>query len=497
MVCIWLGEPSESSSLGMSLLGGVEGDYFDWLREQPLNADYVLKYAQALKDILSRPWWSRLWPAQEFALAPASIFMCGSHWFDSAQLVKDDDLTSMIGTLHGNGLSDDLSMSLHDLQANSFTQTTTIKALWHHMSSQKPSKKAEIFLEILKRCAGRHCFDDRDRVFALLGLSPEPVAWSVNANYDSSVPEVYEDLAANVIRHFDSLAVLITAGLGLQTEPDLPSWVPDWRNFHMLVQPRWYGECGTTFSAFANKRHAWACGDNQLRVKGVRLGTIPSVGLGVVCKPMLNSLMADYEIVFRRALRSWMGLCDVATREGGMDSYLNGSSKAEAFYRTVYGDVESTMYPGGYTNCVRLQTSDVQATVSNVDWAERLGRYDGERIGPEGQHVPPYVGARRLFVTDTGYFGNGGPSVEPGDQVFILMGCDYPAILRPMDYSTPQCTMYKLVETCYVHGVMDGELFEGASLFEVSESSEEDDIRTYLAWVEELGDHVIEPVWLC
>ena len=499
LVCIWLGEPSAISSLGMTLIGGVKGDPYEWLCEQTLNAEFVLECAQALQGILSRPWWARLWTTQEFALATASVFVCGWDFFDSNQLVKTKTFTNIVVDLLFHGLSENSLKLLYELHLNSLNQTGIIKELCDSMWSRELEETAAIFARILVQCATRQCSDDRDRVFAMLGLCPEPVALSISADYDNTVEEVFQNLAKNLIPHLPSLLVLAMAGLGHQIEQNLPSWVPDLRVHQGNLQNTWYVDhIATSFRTTADKW--WACRfeDKQLVVKGVRIGSIPAVGLGMVCRAgetfSAPTLILECRAELHRVFQSWTALCDVVTREKGAEIYHNGSTKAEAFYRTVHGDVHITVSNRGDYEVVRLQASDVQAIVQNADWVEELSRHHEEKVEEKGGRSTPYADQRRLFVTDTGYFGNGGRFIESNDQVFVIMGCQYPAILRPMDAS-PQCTRYRLVDTCYLHGVMEGELFDGVQF--TGKPKDGETTKAYLERVEELGKRTMGPIYLC
>ncbi|KAI1612818.1 hypothetical protein EDD36DRAFT_418977 [Exophiala viscosa] len=495
----------------MSLIGGraIEGEPHELLCGQALTTEYAVECAQALKEILSRPWWSRLWAAQEFALGSASVFMCGRQWFDSTQLIKDGTLNMIVPILSIRGVPAESLMLLKYFGSISLTQTTAIKRLWDLMPSQKPSGRAEIFCEILDQCTTKLCSDDRDRVFGLLGLSPESLALSIDATYDNSMTEVFESLTINLLRHLDSLLVLFTAGVGHPgdveyrsgvrvrlEDPNLPSWVRDLRRPRLeLMFPPWYGKYRTPFNAFASKEWTYRYANNQLMLKGLRIGNIPAVRLGTVCQSRFYSSEPGEQADGRRVLQSWMALCDVAGRERGRDPYPHGGFKADAFCRTLYGDFKTTIIMSGRGdfNSVRLQASDVDAIVQSADWAEKLAQYSDEEGEQEAFSIPPFIVGRRLFVTDTGYFGNGGAWIEPNDQIFIIMGCHYPVILRPTN-SSQSCTTYRLVEICYVHGIMDGELFDGVPF---TGKSEDESTEAYLERTEQLGDHVIEPVCLC
>lgn len=61
--------------------------------------------------------------------------------------------------------------------------------------------------------------------------------------------------------------------------------------------------------------------------------------------------------------------------------------------------------------------------------------------------------SRRLCVTEDGAIWGAAPSnTVPGDQVFVLLGCSVPVVLR---WSSDN--EYRLVGECYCHGMMDGE----------------------------------------
>lgn len=70
---------------------------------------------------------------------------------------------------------------------------------------------------------------------------------------------------------------------------------------------------------------------------------------------------------------------------------------------------------------------------------------------------------REFLVTDNGYMGIGPVGVRPGDEVWSLIGGHVPFVLCPSnhDNDTARGKYYKLVGESYVHGRMDGELWDG------------------------------------
>ncbi|KAG9201401.1 hypothetical protein G6514_005773 [Epicoccum nigrum] len=63
---------------------------------------------------------------------------------------------------------------------------------------------------------------------------------------------------------------------------------------------------------------------------------------------------------------------------------------------------------------------------------------------------------RRLCTTQTGFLCLAPDEVKIGDSIAILLGCNYPVLLRPFEDG------YKYVGECYVDGMMNGEPVKAA-----------------------------------
>lgn len=58
---------------------------------------------------------------------------------------------------------------------------------------------------------------------------------------------------------------------------------------------------------------------------------------------------------------------------------------------------------------------------------------------------------QKPMITAKGHLGRVPQSAGQGDAIFILLGCSMPVVLRACDAE------YDVVESCYVHGCMEGE----------------------------------------
>jgi hypothetical protein len=66
---------------------------------------------------------------------------------------------------------------------------------------------------------------------------------------------------------------------------------------------------------------------------------------------------------------------------------------------------------------------------------------------------------RSFFFTERGYFGIGPYNMKAQDIICILLGAKCPFVLRRWSKKADE-EQFKLVQDCYVHGIMRGEATE-------------------------------------
>jgi hypothetical protein len=69
----------------------------------------------------------------------------------------------------------------------------------------------------------------------------------------------------------------------------------------------------------------------------------------------------------------------------------------------------------------------------------------------------PLLQGLRTATTNGGYFANLPSITEPGDEIWVIQGCRLPVVLRK---SQNRPGMFRLVGSCYCHGIMDGEALQ-------------------------------------
>lgn len=74
-----------------------------------------------------------------------------------------------------------------------------------------------------------------------------------------------------------------------------------------------------------------------------------------------------------------------------------------------------------------------------------------------------HLGHERFFTTTSGRFGSGPASAQPGNKLSVLLGYNYPVLLRPNNTEDPNTSSvsFKVVGPTYTHGLMEGQAILG------------------------------------
>ncbi|KAM5383813.1 hypothetical protein ACJZ2D_001802 [Fusarium nematophilum] len=204
--------------------------------------------------LIQNPYFSRVWVVQEIASAREAYVLFGRQ-------------AMRWGFFHSN------------------LQRLSIKTWIQHFDRAR-QVDIESFVSLLEDTRACQASDPRDKVFALLGLSPVPL----DPDYTLSPPAVYTGLAASLVTHANPTLkpriqdvagrVLDLASHGHKMS-GLPSWVPDWSFFSTQpCQKRW--ECQYSLPAEIWKRQPDAahhkfrvhCQSGSLCILAVQIDTM-------------------------------------------------------------------------------------------------------------------------------------------------------------------------------------------------------------------------------
>jgi hypothetical protein len=89
---------------------------------------------------------------------------------------------------------------------------------------KNPNKKATM-MKLLPLTRNYQATDERDKVFALLGIAVDGPKFGLpGLRYE----QVFYNVAHRSLSEMESLTCLSSAGLSSTRKPGLPTWVPDW-----------------------------------------------------------------------------------------------------------------------------------------------------------------------------------------------------------------------------------------------------------------------------
>jgi len=550
-VIVHLGEPSEDSDLAIDLINRVSYNSFrgyDYKRHLLLSkiakADgipYVDQKAfSAVRKLLIRPYWTRLWIIQELAMTDDTCFVyCGNSYT----------------TLHGVRIMMKLIIeNLVVLEIISPSQESGLATgdgfrasplLWYigqlreQSLAWKRSHKFEYFelrsraLILSQNAKATH---DYDKVLGILGVLPVeisaamgPLLAQLPVNTGSRPSDEQEaEFTRELFTRFSVSIIETTRDLDIifgrntfqkfQSRLKLPSWVTDWvlemdrsgtipsndehfvgedlnwpeiGNGNPLLQSRsWVTTLAGRRSDGGKKgRIGFLNNYKHLSCQGILVGCVEGIApecgyegenpegkeperiiqpqtsvspygdeketVDALLRTLLFDPLDDCINRLRILEVPWFG--EDADHDAATGSYTT-TEKTFVCIKLLeeYGWGESM-----WTNCLYL-----------FEWARRhLGLY---RVGgkPFKDYFPVKftqclvkptltdfdqigrnVANRRLITTTTGHFGLAPSIVHPEDQIFVILGCSVPVILRRCDEKKE----YEVVGECWVDGFMRGE----------------------------------------
>jgi Heterokaryon incompatibility protein (HET) len=515
-VIVWLGIEDEHTSAAvdvMDRLASIPPDKFTV--EIPPNLDdpevyralgipYIepqqwLDYAA----FLQRSWFSRVWVIQESFEARNIVVLCGTNilrWSNisaGSQVLKETPLGELLTSVVVNAVSPSWASSTYA------GNTLTNPYIFENMRQKATSLNLE---KLLVQSRYFNATDDRDHVFALLGMRDQALAhkvpYEIQSEQTLDVQQVYAKASLAMIYEMEDLNILsLVEDTSFRRLKNLPSWVPDYS-----VAPQTYPLAGSPRAAAGTERWNASNGlkwevpvQTDLRllpVKGIQFDTI------VEFAATKTEITDQYQIV---------ALLDLLANYP-QPQYPTGDPPTEAFWKTLIKDTY-TGHPAdesarrAFRLLIALNIWELKEAVKDlrgiISSTPDLGPNDPIRTehtnltalyartkstlstlstkNPQNSPIPSWpaiktliaappsrnldrdsdhiadsfrvaYNGRRLFRTERGYLGIAAQSLRVGDGVWVLAGARVPVVLRRLGSGH-----WGLVGEAYVHGVMAGE----------------------------------------
>ena len=428
-VIAWLGPESSNSALAMKTIVDIgSGVVIDFKRRTLyLECSFYGSIEQfreslqldkevypALRDLISRSWFERLWILQELYLGRGRIHMlCGferTSWqqFCGALLVLQSCNASD---------PDKLGQRLAHV-------ATTIK--------YKESGGPYTLTNLLPITRHLQCSDPRDKVYAILNFASDESS-DIQPDYSMSTSEVFRTVVEHSLSKFKSLKVLSECSLR-ERKLSMPTWVPDWS-----VQSQCERTIDTSCVVFPTKAYANFISSDILCTLGVHVTT-------------LHEFTNDFPHEIPGTANELAGLVRKlvsATDDSGPE--MTTQSRIESLCRTLCcNSFAEKWHPPrdefpSFPELIRHVINSYECLLdSQQEPSEVCSLY--------ARWANKMMFGRRLVMMANGLFGLVPEGTRPGDIICVLLGCGVPLVLRPDEGPT-----FKVVGECYADGAMSGE----------------------------------------
>jgi hypothetical protein len=444
-VVVWLGSSYDDSSLALQTLSRLgEGIlYSSEQRELAFKKGSWAKHLQnhpealvsktpswfAIRELLRREYFSRLWVFQEIGLATSAIVYVGEDRLDWQPF--------KLGLLWLWPMLGDLNQHIKNLAIEDFSSSSISSFLDITEEGDAGSRSLNSLLEKTVKLS---CSDPRDRLYAIRGLTiPKEIDY-IRPDYSKTTEEVFKGFTLR--RILDAADGNILSRCLLQTAPanlHMPSWVPD-------LSLKDLPSLTVDFQAAGRSKIVAVSKGESLVAKGIRVATLTHV------ISFIKPSNTDSEIIER--CRSWKQLCR-------SDTYARGGSTIDAFFEAILCGQIKEMLPLEFGNCMSLdKCKRVLENFGVEEDRDREGRNELNFLTTKlARNLRTGLRGRSFFRTREGFFGVCPECADREDQVFVLLGCTTPLILRPVMLQGKCC--YRIVGESYVPGVMCTEALFG------------------------------------
>ncbi|KAI0871983.1 heterokaryon incompatibility protein-domain-containing protein [Hypoxylon argillaceum] len=181
---------------------------------------------EMLRRLLNQPWWQRIWVVQEVAISPKVTVRYGNVSAPWEMFVQAAEATKL---------------QRHQLRMEA--EYAKVLSLFTHrildiemLRTEWKGHNATDLLSLLQRFSDRKATDERDKIYALLGLARQQGL--VISDYSVSIRILYTETSISFIKNYQDVS-LLSGDLKRKNRQNLASWVPDWSaNFEKADRER-------------------------------------------------------------------------------------------------------------------------------------------------------------------------------------------------------------------------------------------------------------------
>jgi hypothetical protein len=416
------------------------------------NPDTLLpaSFVTGIRDLMTRPWWPRLWVLQEATLAREATFVCGSQiisWNTLSLLTKQIKRLDLYSHFRGTTHSPDF--------CDGFTEILNTEVV-------QQSYSATLGTDLIRTCRQRVCFDPCDRVYGVIGLMPPYVRDGFVWEPGETVVDLYPPFVA-VLLQSDTSAMLLSLTDTTQRTPNLPSWCPDlhYRSIpNVLADHEGYHAGFTIHTMTTFDWKHFEIDPTKLRTRGIVVDTVKTISQEEWVDDSVEDPTDDgiaHNTTWYANLSMLQAYIDLAqgfVEEKDLWGVLIGN--------IISDEVSNLHWLAGF--------SSIHDRLSSWRWkskaaSHRLAFEELRLWQPDARETSSQLRTylrnarrvcfgRRLFTTTGGRIGFGPRSTATGDVIGIIKNATVPFVL--VRHATLPDTYYLRGEA-FVHGLMHGE----------------------------------------
>ncbi|KAK7530916.1 heterokaryon incompatibility protein-domain-containing protein [Phyllosticta citribraziliensis] len=441
-----------------------------------------MRRLRALGALFDRQWFRRVWVLQEAALSTSGVGMIGAASFDAYDLECGFNLLC--------GLRDYLRMVPIVATADAWQGTTSSSpsAVADFLTQKLGSATAVVFSRgalylrqllylLANPDAPLEASDERDYVFALLGLATDAEELGTRSDYSKNWSQIRVNVAKACLKHYGyGMEVLFfcksrpgrcpsqqapSEGFDARNEntgEDVPSWAPDWSPLRLprplSIRSRF------SFLRGGGRRNAYnACGNTKSNITDESF--LPN-GVLALCATRVDPITLRGSQLTNSSSSS----SSDNNNNAALAAYLTAINHtfypaATTFYKT-FPLISAALYKTPIADRSLVHNYEPQRTSAGddallqqgyVDLLNRRTSRDAARYADIARYK---LCGRRPFATARGMLGLGPVELREGDVVWVLWGADVPFVLRREGGGAGE-GRWSVVGEAYVHGIMDGE----------------------------------------
>jgi hypothetical protein len=477
---IWLGEDNgEDSALAFDLMETV------YVRLQGTDAQVTpadferLDFPSsldrawwAIRQVLRRPWFGRLWTIQEAVLSRNLFVKCGKAgvcWEDFAAWCYDLRETHLLSWL----TTDDALVEKYGEVRNNWTLPPQGATVTNSIQSDRlhgmTLVQKENLLNVLVSTRYAQATQPKDKIYGVLGIVDSTV-----------VPDLRPEISAREVYHNACLTEIPLRVYELLScvdheEPLRPSWVPDWSTPRVTdalgyLTKSWALYCagGRPVTGAQPPKVILSDDKQEISLHGKIFDNIAILGhcsrdpvLSIDDPPQSNSDLKLYaELVLGVGRTHTYLVLGTSTYDAFLHTLLagrdgSGVASPSTDHSEVFGLIldattgRSLSLPGqtmsprrqkGYFNLDSLKTRKPAKTLEDLETALQAA-----------------LKMRRFAVTEKGYFALVPRGAQVGDKLAVFDRACVPFVIRGRQAEGHR-KKFELLGEAYVHGVMKGEV---------------------------------------